>query len=132
MTDKNFLLKYLLILNFPSLKLSILLFDTSNQDVCNYLTGPGPGGALHVHEYSRHLHQLPFRPRPAAGLPGDPEVCGGQAPPGDREPKTGTKCQDCASDITELAFYHRTLYSFQAHSALQVYAMGSENLKYLY
>lgn len=43
-----------------------------------------------MYEHGWNLHQLPVRPGPAPSLPGDEEVCGGQAAPGDRKPKTGT------------------------------------------
>lgn len=102
---KDFLLKYLLILIFASEQ---LLFDSSNQDVWNCLTGPGPGGAIHVHEHSWDLHQLPVGPRPAPGLPGDTEVCGGEATPGDREPKTGTKCKTVFQMSLRQSFYPST------------------------
>lgn len=132
-TKRDFLLKYLLILIFASKQ---LLFDSSNQDVWNCLPGPGPGGAIHVHEHSWDLHQLPVRPRPAPGLPGDTEVCGGQATPGDREPKTGTKCKTVSQVLQRqslvtgcyLHLKHMLLYK----CSLQVCAMGIQSLQCSY
>lgn len=49
----------------------------------------GPGRALHVHEHSGCVHQLPVGPGSTAGLSGDEEVHRGPTPPGDREPETG-------------------------------------------
>lgn len=43
-----------------------------------------------MYEHSWDLHQLPVGPRPAPGLPGDAEVRGGPAAPGDGKPETGT------------------------------------------
>lgn len=126
---KDFLLKHLLILIFASEQ---LLLDSSNQDVWNCPTGPGPGGAIHVHEHSWDLHQLPVGPRPAPGLPGDTEVCGGQATPGDREPKTGTKCKTVFQMSPRQSLYPGTgNSSFQTPCLASVLSksVGSQSLR---
>lgn len=67
--------------------------------VCKCVLGCGPGSVIHVYEHSWNLHQLPVRPGPAPSLPGDAEVCGGQATPGDGKPKTGTNWKGLLSEL---------------------------------
>lgn len=62
----------------------------------------GTSGFIYVYEHSGNLHQLPVRSSSAASLPGDPEMCRGQAEAGDGEPETGTGRTGVAS-YTHLA-----------------------------
>lgn len=78
--------------------------------VCKCVLGDGPGSAVHVYEHGWNLHQLPVRPGPAPSLPGDTEVCGGQAAPGDGKPKTGTKWKGLALGIPSQSEIHGAFF----------------------
>ena len=94
-----------------------LLLTTWPGCACDSVPGCGPGCVIHVHEHSWDLHQLPVRPGPAPGLPGDAEVCGGQAAAGDGKPKTGNGGKCLASWLSPSQFLSNAQLLFSPNTA---------------
>lgn len=77
-----------------------LVLTTWSGYVCNFVLGCGPGSVIHVYEHSWNIHQLPVGPGSTPSLPGDTEVCGGQAASGNRKPKTGTNWEGLVASLS--------------------------------